>query len=119
MLDTRIPARRGHTAAHHQRVASAARRRVGQADGVAGRRHGAPTPPRGMDRLERAATLLLATSALAGAALVGWGGFVLDLRPLDSIAAGLIRAVAGGSAPWPGTAETRVGLRWQDIAPLA
>ena len=56
-------------------------------------------PPNGaIDRLERAATLLLAASALAAVALIGWGGLVLDLTPLAAIFVAFVHA-ATGEAP--------------------
>jgi len=70
------------------------------------------------ERLERAATLLLTGSALAAVALAGWGGLVVDLRPLDTMSTTLSRALADGQAVWPALRTTVGGLRWDDLAPL-
>ncbi|MDQ6669718.1 MAG: LysM peptidoglycan-binding domain-containing protein, partial [Chloroflexota bacterium] len=77
-------------------------------------------PPSGaIDRLERAATLLLAVSALAAVALIGWGGLVLDLTPLGAILVALVRAANGGQPVQPTIGDAIVGLNWEDLAPLA
>jgi len=82
--------------------------------------HAQSAPSNGaIGRLERAATLLLAASALAAVALVGWGGFVLHLGPLGVIIMAIVRAAAGGQAVQPGVGDAIVGLHWEDLAPLA
>ena len=70
------------------------------------------------ERLERAATLLLATSALAGVALVGWGGLIIDLRPLGTIGGLLWHAVTGGEAIWPALGGTVAWTSWEALAPV-
>lgn len=70
------------------------------------------------ERLERAATLLLATSALAGVALVGWGGLIVDLRPLGTIGGLLWHAVTGGEPIWPALGETVAWTSWEALAPV-
>jgi hypothetical protein len=69
------------------------------------------------ERLERAATLLLADSALAGVALLGWCGLIVDLRPLALIGGLLWRAFAGGEPIWPALGETAARIDWEDLAP--
>ena len=94
-------------------------RRLGRrdADMVSHNAHpAAPTGP--IERLERAATLLLAASALAAVALVGWGGLVLDPGPLGSIVVALVRAASSGGAVWRAVGDAAVGLRWQDLGLL-
>ena len=75
-------------------------------------------PSGSAERLERAATLLLAASALAGVALLGWGGLIVDLRPLALIGGLLWRAFAGGEPIWPALGETAARIDWEDLAPL-
>ena len=77
-------------------------------------------PPNGaIDRLERTATLLLAASALAVVALIGWGGLVLDLTPLAAIFAALLHAATGEPPVQPTIGDAILRLRWEDLAPLA
>ncbi len=77
------------------------------------------SPSGGVERVERAATLLLATSALAAAALVGWGGLAFDLRPLAALGAGLYHAIAEGGAGSPNLGEISAAHRWSDLGPIA
>ena len=77
-------------------------------------------PPNGaIDRLERTATLLLAASALAAVALIGWGGFVLDLTPLAAIFVALLHAATGEPPVQPTIGDAILRLHWEDLAPLA
>lgn len=77
------------------------------------------SPTGAAERVERAATLLLATSALAAAAMVGWGGLALDLRPLAALGASLYRAIAEGSTVAPTLDQASAALRWTALAPIA
>src|SRR5205809_270965 len=79
--------------------------------------HSAPPPNGAIDRLERTATLLLAASALAAVARIGWGGFVLDLTPLGTILVALVHAANGGQPVQPTIGDAIVGLHWEDLAP--
>jgi hypothetical protein len=72
-----------------------------------------------IDRFERAVTLLLATSALAAVALIGWGGFVLDLGPIGAILVTLVRESASGHMVEPGVGDAIARVRWEDLGPLA
>src|SRR5690348_6403266 len=80
---------------------------------------GGPDTAAGLaERLERAATLLLAASGLALAALVGWGGLVLDLGPLAPMLPSVYHAITGGKSLTGGPGDPLAGLGWRDLGPL-
>ena len=76
-------------------------------------------PNGAIDRLERTATLLLAASALAAVALIGWGGLVLDLSPVAAIFVALLHAATGEPPVQPTIGDAILRLHWEDLAPLA
>jgi len=56
---------------------------------------------RATERIERAATLLLAASVLAGVALLGWGGLTIDLQLPQVLASRVMQALVDGAPVWP------------------
>jgi hypothetical protein len=56
---------------------------------------------RATERVERAATLMIAASGLAALALVGWGGLIVDLHWPAQLFGSLVGAVQQGTPLWP------------------
>ncbi len=74
---------------------------------------------RGITRLDRAATLLLASAALTVIAGLGWGGPLIDLRLLAELTARAVAAGQQGLPIGPAVLPVLASLRPADLWPLA